>query len=60
MKNKNLTGFKYVFKKLYDVHVAQSADEGWEILQNEPIKVVITDQRMPKTTGTQFLEKACD
>jgi signal transduction histidine kinase len=57
-EKENLSGFKYVFKKHYHVHVAISADQGWEVLKEHPIKVIITDQRMPRTTGTQFLEKA--
>ncbi len=57
-EKENLVGFKYVFKKFYKVHIAQSAEEGWEVLSKNSIKVIITDQRMPKTTGVQFLEKA--
>jgi signal transduction histidine kinase len=57
-EKQNLSGFKYVFNKQYVIHLAISADEGWEILHQHPIKVIITDQRMPKTTGIQFLEKA--
>lgn len=57
-EKQNLSGFKYVFKKTYHVHIALSADEGWEILKKHPIKVIISDQRMPKITGTEFLEKA--
>ena len=30
--------------------------EALEILRNHPIKIVITDQRMPEMTGVQFLE----
>ena len=56
-EKENLTGFKYVFKQFYQVHIASSAVEGWDILKKEEIKVVITDQRMPKITGVQLLEK---
>lgn len=59
-EKQNLSGFKYVFKKHYQVHIALSAEEGWEILNTHPIKVIISDQRMPKVTGTQFLEKAAE
>jgi signal transduction histidine kinase len=59
-EQENLLGFKYVFKKFFKVYVAASASEGWEILKNNPIKVIITDQRMPKTTGVQLLEKVAN
>ena len=31
-EKENLIGFKYVFKKHYNVHLASSAEEGWKIL----------------------------
>jgi signal transduction histidine kinase len=39
------------------VYLANSADEGIEIMTQIPIQLVITDQRMPKITGVEFLEK---
>jgi signal transduction histidine kinase len=59
-EQENLLGFKYVFNKYYKVIVASSANEGWEIIKNNPIKVIITDQRMPKITGVQLLEKVAE
>ncbi|MCG8699451.1 MAG: response regulator, partial [Bacteroidales bacterium] len=56
-EKENLTGFKYAFKKYFQIHLASSADEGLELLKSNPIKVLITDQRMPKTTGVELLEK---
>jgi YesN/AraC family two-component response regulator len=38
------------------VHTAISGEEGLEILNNEDIALVITDQRMPRMTGVQFLQ----
>jgi signal transduction histidine kinase len=57
-ERENLSGFKFVFKKYYNVHIALTADEAWLVLQDFKIKVIISDQRMPKVTGTQFLEQA--
>ncbi len=54
----NLSGFKYAFRKHYQVHVAQNADDAWKILHLNPIKVFISDQRMPQITGVEILEKA--
>lgn len=39
----------------YRVLGATRAAEGLELLKNEPIHVVMTDQRMPETTGVEFL-----
>jgi signal transduction histidine kinase len=52
----NLTSFKFVFRKHYDVFLASSAMEGMEILKKEDVQLIITDQRMPKMTGVEFLE----
>jgi len=59
-EQENLLGFKYVFNKYYKVLTASSAAEGWEILSKNPVKVLVTDQRMPKTTGVQLLEKVAE
>jgi signal transduction histidine kinase len=54
----NLVGFKATFRMDYNVHVANSADEGAEILAKNPdIKVILCDQRMPNKTGVQFFEE---
>ena len=53
----NLNVFKTTFKWYYNVFVAISANEGMKILQKEKIDMIITDQRMPKVTGVEFLKK---
>lgn len=52
----NLTSFKAAFRPFYQVHTALSAREGFRILREQPIEVIVTDQRMPEMTGVQFLE----
>lgn len=52
----NLHSFKAAFRRDFEVFTAESAAEGRKILANEDIKVIITDQRMPETTGVEFLE----
>lgn len=54
---KNLSSFKSVFRRHYEVYLANSAEEGIDIMEQTPIQLVITDQRMPKVTGVEFLEK---
>ena len=53
----NLTVFNSAFRRDYEVHLALSGKEGFEILKKHPIQLIITDQRMPEMTGIQFLEK---
>lgn len=53
----NLRGFKANFRKFFKVHTSTSPTEAIGILKENHIHVIITDQRMPEMTGTQFLEK---
>jgi len=41
----------------YSIHLAHSGEEGLAILAQQPIGVVVTDQRMPAMTGSEFLGK---
>jgi len=52
----NLNSFKASFRRLFNVFTAESAIDGRKILEEEDIQVIITDQRMPVTTGIEFLE----
>ncbi len=54
----NLSSFKALFRRDYEIHIAASAGEGLKILRSIPIQVLITDQRMPEMTGTELLEIA--
>lgn len=52
---------KRIFRKEdYRIFTASSGKEGLELLNTleEPVSLIISDQRMPGMTGTQFLEKA--
>lgn len=58
----NLSGFKFSFRKKYEIFIAHSGKEGLGILEKHqslgvPIQLVITDQRMPQMTGVEFLEQ---
>lgn len=53
----NLTVFNSAFRRDYKVYMAESGQEGLDILREHEIQVIITDQRMPEMTGIQFLEK---
>jgi DNA-binding NtrC family response regulator len=52
----NLTSFKATFRREFNIHVAESADEGMEILKKNEIQIVLSDQRMPGMTGVEFFK----
>lgn len=52
----NLTAFKASFRRQFNIFTANSAVEGRTVLEAEHIHVIVTDQRMPVTTGIEFLE----
>jgi two-component system, response regulator PhcR len=54
----NLEAFKAAFRREFEIFTAISAVEASRILKDETIHVLICDQRMPETTGTQLLADA--
>ncbi len=55
----NIDYFRSVFKKDYEILTAYSGDEAMQLLiQNQDIRVILTDQRMPKMTGVEFLKRS--
>ena len=56
-KEVNLRGFKANFRKFFVVHTCISPSEAIGVLAGNDIQVIITNQRMPEITGTEFLEK---
>ncbi|MCD6020038.1 MAG: response regulator receiver protein [Bacteroidetes bacterium] len=54
----NLAAFNAYFRRYYKVFLASSVEEAENILNDNEIHVLITDQRMPKTVGTKLLEDA--
>ena len=52
----NLNSFKAAFRRDFNIYTAGSAVEGRRILDGNEVGVIITDQRMPVTTGIEFLE----
>jgi DNA-binding NtrC family response regulator len=55
----NLETFKRVFRFDYQVETALSGSEGLDLVRTLPeMAVIVSDQRMPKMTGVEFLEKA--
>ncbi len=56
----NLNSFRANFRREYEVHTAISSKEGIEVLQKEPIEIIVADQRMPEMTGVEFFESVVD
>ena len=52
-----LKALKRQFRRDYDVFVARSAEEGYKIMIETPIHVIISDQRMPGMNGAEFFGK---
>lgn len=53
----NLTLFQEFMKSEYQVYTALSPAEGYDLLKVNPIKVLISDQRMPDETGLEFIDR---
>lgn len=53
----NLISFNSTFRRAYNIYVATSGLVGLQIMEQNEIHLVITDQRMPEMTGVEFLEK---
>jgi len=51
----NLRLFRSTFRRDFDILTARTAMEGMEILSENSIDLIITDQRMPDVTGVEFL-----
>jgi response regulator RpfG family c-di-GMP phosphodiesterase len=52
----NIVSFKAAFRRVFNVYSAESAEEGAKVLEQEEIHVILSDQRMPKTTGIEFFQ----
>ncbi len=51
----NLNSFNESFRRDFNIFIATSGKEGLDILRNNKIHVIITDQRMPEMSGVGFL-----
>lgn len=53
----NLFSLRSSFRRTFNVFTAISVGEAWDLIEREDIHVIISDQRMPGTTGVEFFEK---
>ncbi|OJU77844.1 MAG: two-component system response regulator [Bacteroidetes bacterium 47-18] len=56
----NLFSFKANFRIKYNVFTAISGDTALQLLETQPVDIIITDQRMPGMTGVEFLSKVLE
>jgi DNA-binding NtrC family response regulator len=52
-----LQSLKGLLRRDFEVHTANSGAEAIGVLQEFPVHVVMTDQRMPQMTGVEFLRR---
>lgn len=53
----NLQSFRAAFRSQFKVHLAQTTQVAREILDYNEIEVIISDQRMPDQSGTEFFNE---
>lgn len=53
-----LSSMRALFRRDYNVHLANSGDEALELLEHQDMDVIVSDQRMPGMTGVDVL-RAC-
>lgn len=53
----NLSAFKASFRRTFNVHIAETANEAMELIEKENPQIIIADHRMPLVTGVEFFEK---
>jgi DNA-binding NtrC family response regulator len=51
----NRQAFKAAFRHAMEVHTASNLEEVWSLLSTHTVHVVIADQRMPGTRGSELL-----
>lgn len=55
----NIDYFRSVFRREYEIITANSGEEGLDVLfDNQDIPVILTDQRMPRMSGVEFLRRS--
>lgn len=54
----NLDAFRFNFKRTFNILSATGGPEALEILRDQDVAVIITDQRMPRMTGLELLKEA--
>ncbi|MCB0350702.1 MAG: hybrid sensor histidine kinase/response regulator [Bdellovibrionales bacterium] len=56
----NVEALERIFRKKYTVLKATSAAEGLALIKKNNISLIISDQRMPRKTGVEFLKESIE
>lgn len=56
----NINVFKITFKRDFNIMTAEEAEKALEIVKNEDIDLIITDQRMPGKTGVELMREVAE
>lgn len=59
-EERNTSSFKGAFRREFQIDTATSAKEGKSLLEQNDYHILLTDQRMPNTTGVEFLSEICE
>lgn len=54
---RSLETLQRILEDEFDVKTASTVDEAEKILQQEWVRIILCDQRMPETTGVEFLKQ---
>ena len=54
----NVEALERLFRKRYNVLTALSGKEALRVIQKERVSLIISDQRMPQMTGTEFFKQS--
>lgn len=55
-EEQNLVSFQALFRRQYNVFTTTSAHEAVDILNNNDIQIIFSDQKMPEVSGVEFFE----
>jgi signal transduction histidine kinase len=55
-EEQNLISFQALFRRHYNVFTTTSAHEAVDILNNNDIQIIFSDQKMPEVSGVEFFE----
>jgi DNA-binding NtrC family response regulator len=53
-----LFSLRGLLRRAFELHTAESGAQALEVLQQHPVDVIMTDQRMPVMTGIELLARA--
>ena len=56
----NINVFKITFKRDFNIITAEEADQALDIVKNQDLDLIITDQRMPGKTGVELMREVAE